>query len=127
MPVMLQKNIPETVDAYLQIFPTDTKIILQKIREIIKKAAPEAVEAMSYGMPGYKLNGKPLVYFGSWKSHVGFYATPSGNKAFAKELSKYKPAKGSIRFLLTEKIPYSLIKKIVVFRVKETNKIQKKK
>lgn len=113
---------PQTIDEYIKTFPVDIQKILQEIRKIIRKAAPEAVEGMSYQMPGFKLNKKPLVYFAAWKTHIGFYATPSGNAAFKKELSKYKGAKGSVQFPLGEPIPYDLIEKIVVFRVKENMK-----
>ncbi|MFZ2151564.1 MAG: DUF1801 domain-containing protein [Minisyncoccia bacterium] len=115
----------QTIDDYIQSFPSDIQKILQKVRKTIRKAAPQAVEAISYQMPTFKLNGKNLVHFAAWKSHIGFYATPSGNAAFKKELSKYKGAKGSVQFPVTEPIPYDLIEKIVVFRVKES--IAKKK
>ncbi len=119
------QKLPQTIDNYIQSFPSDIQKILQKVRTAIRKAAPEAVETISYQMPTFKLNGKNLVHFAAWKSHIGFYATPSGNTAFKKELSKYKGAKGSAQFLITEPIPYDLIEKIVVFRVKES--IAKKK
>ncbi len=113
------KSVSKTVDAYIKKFPANIQLVLKKIRQIIQAAAPEAVETISYGMPGYKLNGKPLVYFAGWKTHIGFYATPSGNLAFQKEISIYKSSKGAIQFLLSEPVPYTLIKKIVLFRVKE--------
>ena len=69
-------------------------------------------------MPAFKMK-KVLVYFAAFKNHIGFYALPSGNKAYQKELSKYKTGKGSIQFPLNEKIPFELIEKIVRFRVKE--------
>lgn len=115
-------SIPIT--SYIKTFPKDIQVILEKIRSTIQTAAPEAEEAISYGMPTFKLNGKNLVHFAAWKSHIGFYATPSGNTAFKKELSVYKGAKGSVQFPLDEPMPYDLIKKIVLFRVKE---VQKKK
>lgn len=120
----LQK-LPQTIDDYIQSFPADIQKILQKVRKTIRKAAPEAVETINYQMPTFKLNGKNLVHFAAWKSHIGFYATPSGNTAFKKDLSKYKGAKGSVQFPTTEPIPYDLIEKIVVFRVKES--VAKKK
>lgn len=119
------QKLPQTIDDYIQSFPSDIQKILQKVRTAIRKAAPQAVEAISYQMPTFKLNGKNLVHFAAWKSHIGFYATPSGNAAFKKDLSKYKSAKGSVQFPITEPIPYDLIEKIVVFRVKES--IAKKK
>lgn len=113
------QKLPQTIDDYIQSFPSDIQKILQKVRKTIRKAAPQAVETISYQMPTFKLNGKNLVHFAAWKSHIGFYATPSGNVAFKKELSKYKGAKGSVQFPITEPIPYDLMEKMVVFRVKE--------
>ncbi len=112
-------NSDKKIDVYIQHFPSDAQLILKKIRALIQKEAPDAIEGMAYGMPGYKLHGRSLVYFAAWKTHIGFYATPSGNKAFAKELAAYEVAKGSIKFPLDKKIPYTLIRKIVRFRVKE--------
>lgn len=107
------------VDAYIRTFPANAQQALEAIRQIINEAAPEAVESIAYGMPAYKLSGKPLVYFGGYKNHVGLYATPSGHSAFAKELSKYKQGKGSVQFPLDEPMPLDLIARIVQFRVNE--------
>jgi uncharacterized protein YdhG (YjbR/CyaY superfamily) len=114
----------KNIDSYIKTFPKDVQIILQKIRQTIQKAAPEATEAISYQMPTFKLNGN-LVHFGAWKNHIGFYATPSGNQAFKKQIARYKGAKGSIQFPLDEPMPYDLIRKMVTYRVKE-NKAKKK-
>lgn len=108
-----------TIDDYINTFPEDIQTLLEKIRTIIKMNAPEATESISYGMPAYKMNKKPLVYFACFKNHVGFYATPSGHAAFAKELSKYKQGKGSVQFPLDKPIPFELIAQIVAFRVQE--------
>lgn len=110
-----------SVDEYLAEIPENVRAILQKIRELIKEIAPTATEGIAYGMPAYKLNGKPLVYFAAFKNHIGFYALPSGNVAFKEELKKYKTGKGSIQFPLKDEIPYDLIHQIVEFRVEETN------
>ena len=107
------------VDQYISRFPEEVQQQLQKVRTIIKKMAPKATEQMVYGMPGYKTNGKPLVYFAGYKNHIGFYATPSGHQAFQKELSNYKQGKGSVQFPLVQPIPFELIEKIVRFRVEE--------
>ncbi len=108
----------KTVDAYIATFSASTQKILQQIRNAIKATAPDATELISYRMPAYKLNGKPLVYFAAYEKHIGFYATPSGHKAFEKELSKYKQGKGSVQFPISEPVPIKLIEKIVKFRVK---------
>ncbi|MBK7095385.1 MAG: DUF1801 domain-containing protein [Saprospiraceae bacterium] len=109
------------VEKYISGFPPEIKEILVKIRKLIKYIAPEAEESIAYGMPAYKTVGKPLVYFAAFKKHIGFYATPSGHEQFAEELSAYKQGKGSVQFLLNKPIPYDLIKKIVLFRVKENS------
>ena len=114
-----KKKELRTIDEYINTFPEGVQVILEKIRRTIQKAAPEAVEAISYGIPTFKLNGRYLVYFAGWKNHVGFYPMPSGAKAFRKELSLYKQGKGSIQFPLDKSIPYDLIHKIVIFRVRE--------
>ncbi len=107
------------VDEYIQEFEGETQKRLIAVRKLIVEAAPEAVESISYGMPAYKVNGKPLVYFAGYKSHIGFYATPTGHKAFEKELSKYKQGKGSVQFPLDEPLPNKLITEIVLFRLAE--------
>ncbi len=109
---------PTTVDAYIANFPEEVQILLAQVRSTVKQAAPNAEERISYGMPGYYLNGQ-LVFFAAFKNHIGFYATPTGHEAFAKELAKYKQGKGSVQFPLNEPIPLDLIKRIVEFRVKE--------
>jgi uncharacterized protein YdhG (YjbR/CyaY superfamily) len=107
-----------SVDTYISRFPEPIRRRLEKMRATIVKAAPKAEEAMSYGLVGYKL-GKPLVYFGGFKKHVGFYAVPTGHEAFKKELSVYKNAKGSVQFPHDQPIPFALITKMVKFRVQE--------
>lgn len=87
------------------------------MRHLIRKNAPEAVESISYGMPGYKLNKKPLVYFAGHANHIGFYATPVGHEAFALELSGYKTGKGSVQFPIDQPLPTELIERMVRFRV----------
>ncbi|MCW7468854.1 iron chaperone [Leptospira kanakyensis] len=123
---MKSTKIPKSIDEYIENFPKDVQIILQKIRSTIQKEAPEAKEIISYAMPTFALNGN-LVHFAAYAKHIGFYALPSGNIAFQKEISKYKFGKGSIQFPLSEPIPYVLIKKIVKFRVAENLEKTKKK
>lgn len=115
----MNPNAPTTTDEYIAGFPDDIQLILNKVRATIRQAAPDAEESIGYGMPAYKLKGKPLVYFAGYKGHIGFYATPSGHTEFAKELSKYKQGKGSVQFPLDQPIPYDLIAQIVEFRVVE--------
>jgi uncharacterized protein YdhG (YjbR/CyaY superfamily) len=118
----LKTNPTQTVDGYISQFPANIQTRLKAIRSSIKKLAPAAVESISYGMPAYKLNGKPLVYFAGYDQHVGFYATPSGHEAFAQELSKYKQGKGSVQFPHTEPLPLKLVQRIIKFRVQSLEK-----
>jgi len=110
--------IPRTIDEYIAGFPPDIQAILEKIRTTIRKAAPQAEEAISYRMPTFKLYGN-LVHFAAFKSHIGFYPVPTGLAAFKQDLSGYKTSKGAVQFPLDKPIPYGLIRKIVKFRVKE--------
>ncbi len=112
---------PKNFQEYISLFSDDVQVILKKIRETIQKTVPEAEEVISYGMPAFKYHGM-LVYFAAFKNHIGFYALPTGNLAFQKELSVYKTGKGSIQFPLSQPMPLELIKKIVVFRVQENLK-----
>ncbi len=109
----------KTAEEYIKSFPKDIQTLLKQIRETIKSNAPDVAETIAYGMPAYKINGKPLVYFAAFKKHIGFYATPTGHAAFAEELSTYKQGKGSVQFPLDKPIPFDLIKRIVLFRVEE--------
>src|SRR5437899_8523818 len=106
------------VDHYIAGFPEETQKHLNRLRSIIRKAAPAAEESISYGMPAYKLQGT-LVYFGGFKNHVGFYPTASGIKNFQEEIAAYKNSKGAVQFPLNEPLPVKLVEKIVTFRVNE--------
>ena len=110
-----------TVNSYIKLFPENVQGLLSQIRATIKKNAPEAEESISYKMPAYKTNGKPLVYFAGFKNHIGLYATPTGHTQFEKELSKYKQGKGSVQFPLDKPIPLTLIARIVKFKMEENS------
>jgi len=109
----------DTVDEYIDSLPNRTRGELTKLRNLVKEIAPDTVESMSYGMPGYKLHNKPLVYFAGWKDHIGFYPTPNGMEKFDKELVPYKTGKGTAQFLIDKPLPLDLITKIVKFRVEQ--------
>ncbi len=116
---VMQSNRPESVDAYIESFPDEAQKAMIEVRATIRAAAPDAEEMIAYQMPAYKYKGKPLVYFGAFKNHIGFYATPTGHEAFKDALSKYKQGKGSVQFPLHEPMPLQLIKDIVKFRLAE--------
>ncbi len=113
------------VDDYIAGFPDHVRERLELMRELILREAPGATEEMSYGMPGYKLNKKPLVYFAGYEKHIGFYATPVGHSEFAEEFSNYKTGKGSVQFPLNKPLPEDLIVRVVKFRVKGNLEMKK--
>jgi uncharacterized protein YdhG (YjbR/CyaY superfamily) len=115
-----------SIDEYINSQKKQVQSVLEQIRVIIKKAAPNAEEVISYQMPAYKQHGI-LVYFAAFKNHIGFYATPNGHAEFKEELSAYKQGKGSVQFPYDKPIPFDLITKIVKFRVDEDQKKSKKK
>lgn len=105
-----------SIDDYMAGFPPEVQAHLQQVRSTIQKAAPEATEAIKYGMPTFVYKGN-LIYFAAHKNHIGLYATPSGNQEFASDLAQYKTGKGSIQFPLDSPMPLDLISRIVKFRV----------
>ena len=109
----------ETVASYFAKFPEASQKRMQQIRTLILEKAPEARESINYGMPAYKTNGKPLIYFAAFKNHIGLYATPSGHTHFADALSQYKQGKGSVQFPNEQPLPLDLIAEIIAFRVEE--------
>lgn len=108
----------KTVDEYIRTFPEDVQEMLEKIRQTIHKAVPEAEEVISYQMPTFRLSGI-LVHFAAFKNHIGFYPAPSGIEAFKDELSAYEGGKGSVKFPLDKPLPYELISEIAKYRAKE--------
>ncbi len=116
-----KKSDFKTIDEYILQFSPEVQKILTDLRDVIKKAAPEATEKISYQMPTFFLYGN-LVHFAAFKNHIGFYPAPRGISAFKDELSGYKSAKGSVQFPIDEPIPQELITEIVKFRVNENIK-----
>ena len=113
----------ETVDQYIAQFDGEVKKRLEVMRMFIRSQAPHAQESIAYGMPAYKLNGKPLVYFAGYPHHVGFYAIPNGHEAFAKEFAQYKQGKGSVQFPHDQPLPVDLIKRVVQYRKKQLEEV----
>lgn len=106
-----------SVDAYLAQFSGETRARLDTLRDIIRYEAPEAVESISYGLIGYKVSGRPLVYFGGFARHIGFYAKPNGHEAFKDDFAPYKQGKGSVQFPLDRPLPTDLIRRVVRYRL----------
>lgn len=112
-------TIPKTVDEYLMALPEDQQEALEKIRQAIKSAAPQAEEVISYQIPTYKLNG-PLVHFAAFKNHLSLVVvSKSIAETFAKELAPFKSSGRTIHFTPGKPIPVALVKKIVQARVRE--------
>ena len=116
-----------SIDEYIATFPKDIQKILEALRGTIKAAAPKAEEKISYQMPTFTLNGKYLVYFAGWKTHIAFYGAPRGNTEFKEDLSIYEAGQGTLKFPLDRPMPLDLITKIVKFRAAENLKRTDKK
>jgi len=106
------------IDTYIANFPADVQLLLEQVRATIRKAAPDAVEVISYQMPAFKQNGI-LVWFAAYANHIGFYPAASGIEAFKKEFTGYKWSKGAVQFPVDSPMPLDLISRIVAFRLAE--------
>ena len=117
---------PDNIDDYIAGFPADVRRCLNQVRAAVRRAAPDAVEAIKYRMPTFVLDGN-LVHFAAFKNHVGFYPTPSAIEEFKQELAPYKSAKGSVQFPLDQPMPLDLVRRMVEFRVKQARAKSKAK
>jgi uncharacterized protein YdhG (YjbR/CyaY superfamily) len=115
----MNKKIPKNIDDYIELYPKEVRRLLKQMRQVIKKAAPHAGEKISYRIPTFTLNGN-LVHFAAFKNHISFFPTSSGITAFEKELSAYKTSRGTVQFPLDKPLPFTLVSRIVKFRVKES-------
>lgn len=109
---------PQDIDEYIAASPAEVRSILQQIRRTIRAAAPGAHEVISYRMPAFKLHGT-LVYFAAFKAHIGLYPPVSGDAGLKKAVSPYAGPKGNLKFPLDRPIPYNLIRRVVLLRVKQ--------
>jgi len=119
------KARPKSIAEYINAAPKEAQKKLREMRACIRKAAPGARESLKWVMPAFSYK-RILVTFAAHKQHIGFYPTPSAVKAFAKELSRFTTAQGSIQFPLEKPLPLSLIRKITAFRVRESLEEDKK-
>ena len=117
---MLMEAAPKirftNTDEYIALFPPRQQAMMQQLRAIIKEAAPDATEVISYNMPAFKGNGI-LVYFAAYKNHIGFYPTAAPISVFADRLQGYKTSRGAIQLPISDEIPAELVREIVRFRV----------
>ena len=116
------KSKPKTIDEYLATASAKQRAVLEKLRKTIHSAAPGAEEYIGYGLAGFKLNRRPLVYFGAWENHCALYAaSPAVQKKFQKELKGFVVSKGTIRFTPDKPLPVALVKKLVKARIAENS------
>lgn len=113
----MKGRVPNSVDEYIAAQPAALRPRLEQVRAAIRRAVPEAVEGIGYGMPGYKLNGRPLLYFAGFKQHYSLFAA-SGTffASLERELKNYEQRKGTIHFPLNEPVPVRLISRIAKLR-----------
>jgi uncharacterized protein YdhG (YjbR/CyaY superfamily) len=109
---------PATIDEYIVMFDPDVRAILQRIRETVRRAAPDARETISYGIPAFR-HKRILVYFAAFKAHIGFYPPVRGDAKLEAAAARYAGEKGSLRFPLDEPIPYKLIERLTRLRVRQ--------
>ena len=112
-----KKSVPKSVDEYIAAQPEAVRPKLEQVRAAIRWAVPEAVEGIGYRMPGYKLHGKPMLYFAGFKEHYSLFAA-SGTffTALEDELRGYELRKGTVHFPLTKPVPVKLISRIATLR-----------
>jgi uncharacterized protein YdhG (YjbR/CyaY superfamily) len=113
----MKQSAPKSVDEYIAAQPEALRPKLEQVRDAIRRAVPEAVEGIGYGMPGYKLHGKPMLYFAGFKEHYSLFAA-SGTffAVLENELSGYELRKGTVHFPLTKPVPVKLISQIAKLR-----------
>ena len=122
------KKKPKTIDEYLANVKPDHRKALQKLQRTIQTAVPEAEERISYGIPAFRLNRRPLVFFGAWANHCAFYPGSAATlKKFRNELKNFQISKGTIRFSPDKPLPVALVKKLVKTRIAENNDRANKK
>jgi len=118
---MDEKKSPATIDEYIALYPEEVRARMSRLRQVIREAAPEAQEKISWQMPTFVLHGN-LIHFAAFKSHIGIYPAPTGILAFEDELAQYPKSKGAIQFPHGKPIPYELIGRIVRYRAEENTR-----
>jgi uncharacterized protein YdhG (YjbR/CyaY superfamily) len=107
------------VDQYIGSFPADVQAVLQEIRRRIRAAVPGVAETISYRIPAMTLNGRRLIYFAAWRHHISVYPVPAGDPAFRRDIEPYLHGKGTVRFPLSQPVPYQLIEQMATLLARE--------
>lgn len=115
-------NASKDIDKYIDGFPNETKVVLEKIRKIIHREVPEAEEIISYKIPAFRLNKRNFIYFAGWKNHVSIYPIPELPGDFIKEIEPFVAGRGTLKFPLDKPVPYELIEKFVQLSLKAIQK-----
>jgi uncharacterized protein YdhG (YjbR/CyaY superfamily) len=118
----MKESSATTIDQYFSNLEPEDKKALQRIHQIVKEVVPEAEESISYQMPAFKLNGKPLIYFGAFKDHLSIFPTSGPIARLEPKLKKFKVAKGTIQFTPQDQVPKSIIVSLLKERIKQINK-----
>jgi uncharacterized protein YdhG (YjbR/CyaY superfamily) len=123
---MPTKKLAMTIDDYIASFAPDIQVILRRIRQTVKAAAPDAEETISYRMPTFNMNG-PLIHFAAFKTHIGLFPPVRGNAGLMRAVKRYAGPKGNLKLPIDEPIPYALIRHIVMARVRAMSKTEAKR
>ena len=111
--------VVKTVDEYIETFPWDVQTVLRSLREIARKALPDAEETISYGIPAYRVDSTDVIYFAGWQRHVSLYPIPVVSGALEKAVGPYRSGKGTLRFRLGEPLPMDVVEKIIALLVEQ--------
>ncbi|RDI50991.1 iron chaperone [Nocardia mexicana] len=102
----------ETVDDYIATFPDAVQSVLRQVRRTVSEAIPGGAETISYQVPAVQLDGKAVVYYAGWQQHVSVYPIPAGDPGFTEAIAPYRAGKGTLKFPLSQPVPYELIGRI---------------
>ena len=108
-----------TIDSYIKNYPKEVQTILKQIRDTIRTVAPKTTETISYGVPTFKFNTKPLIYFAAYKKHISIYPASDHMMKAIPKLTPYRTSTGTLQFPLNDAIPFALIKQAAQFRLKQ--------
>lgn len=108
-----------SVDEYIDSFPRDVQVILEKVRHSIYDVVPECSDKISYQIPAITVAGKPLLYFAGWQKHISLYPIPETDEALDQELAPYKSGKGTLKFPVAQPMPYDLIRRLAALFVEQ--------